>query len=121
MRGARARQGGGLLTHLLAHRLQVGHVFTIEPMICEGTHKHIEWDDNWTAATKDGKRSAQFEHTMVVTESGIENLTARLPTSPPLWWELEAQEAAAAVPVGPASASEDARVKPAAAGVVALD
>ncbi|KAF7732358.1 Methionine aminopeptidase 1 [Apophysomyces ossiformis] len=52
-----------------------GHVFTIEPMICEGTWRDELWPDNWTAVTVDGKRSAQFEHTMLVTEDGVEILT----------------------------------------------
>ncbi|KAJ3116554.1 Methionine aminopeptidase 1 [Physocladia obscura] len=52
-----------------------GHVFTIEPMICEGTWKDIRWPDNWTATTTDGKRSAQFEETLLVTETGVEILT----------------------------------------------
>ena len=67
--------------------MEVGHVFTIEPMICEGTAQHIEWADNWTATTKDGKRSAQFEHTLLVTEEGLEPFTARLPTSKPFFWD----------------------------------
>lgn len=57
--------------------MQIGHVFTIEPMINLGTWKDTMWPDNWTAPTQDGKRSAQFEHTMVVTETGVELLTAR--------------------------------------------
>jgi methionyl aminopeptidase len=65
----------------------VGHVFTIEPMICEGTQQHIEWHDQWTATTKDGKRSAQFEHTLLVTPDGVEALTGRLDSSPPFFWE----------------------------------
>ncbi|ONM05214.1 Methionine aminopeptidase 1A [Zea mays] len=40
------------------------------------------WPDDWTAVTADGKRSAQFEHTLLVTETGCEVLTARLPSSP---------------------------------------
>ena len=52
--------------------MQVGHTFTIEPMINEGTDKHIEWADGWTACTRDGKRSAQFEHTLLVTPDGVE-------------------------------------------------
>uniref|UniRef100_A0A0D9XLC7 Methionine aminopeptidase n=1 Tax=Leersia perrieri TaxID=77586 RepID=A0A0D9XLC7_9ORYZ len=40
------------------------------------------WPDEWTAVTADGKRSAQFEHTLLVTETGVEVLTARLPSSP---------------------------------------
>ena len=42
-----------------------------------------------TAVTEDGKRSAQFEHTLLITRDGCEVLTQRLPTSPPLWWEKE--------------------------------
>lgn len=52
-------------------------VFTIEPMINLGTAGDRTWGDNWTAVTTDGKRSAQFEHTLVVTETGHELLTAR--------------------------------------------
>ncbi|SAM08464.1 hypothetical protein [Absidia glauca] len=55
--------------------MKPGHVFTIEPMICEGTWRDELWPDNWTAVTADGARSAQFEHTMVVTETGVEILT----------------------------------------------
>lgn len=55
--------------------IQVGHVFTIEPMINVGTDKDVTWPDKWTSSTADGKRSAQFEHTMVVTENGAELLT----------------------------------------------
>ncbi|CAB4269697.1 unnamed protein product [Prunus armeniaca] len=40
------------------------------------------WPDGWTVVTADGKRSAQFEHTLLVTETGVEVLTARLPSSP---------------------------------------
>lgn len=69
--------------------MKVGEVFTIEPMINAGSHRDKMWPDGWTAATEDGKRSAQFEHQLVITEDGCEVLTARLPTSPPLWWERE--------------------------------
>ncbi|OLY80266.1 Methionine aminopeptidase 1 [Smittium mucronatum] len=62
--------------------MQPGHVFTIEPMINEGVFNDTTWPDNWTAVTRDGKRSAQFEHTILVTEKGCEVLTARLPDSP---------------------------------------
>lgn len=41
------------------------------------TSQDTSWPDNWTAVTRDGKRSAQFEHTFCVTESGVEILTAR--------------------------------------------
>lgn len=47
----------------------------------------MTWPDEWTAVTADGKRSAQFEHTLLVTESGCEILTARTESSPPLWWQ----------------------------------
>jgi len=67
--------------------MQVGHIFTIEPMINLGSADDIIWPDNWTAPTADGKRSAQFEHTMVVTETGVELLTARKgePTDKMVW------------------------------------
>ncbi|KAI9321744.1 peptidase M24, structural domain-containing protein [Dichotomocladium elegans] len=55
--------------------LKPGHVFTIEPMICEGVHQELMWPDAWTATTQDGKLSAQFEHTLLVTEDGVEILT----------------------------------------------
>ena len=57
--------------------MEVGMTFTIEPMIAVGAWQHQLWDDGWTASTVDGKRTAQFEHTMVVTESGAELLTLR--------------------------------------------
>lgn len=57
--------------------MAVGHIFTIEPMINLGTYNDVLWPDGWTAVTADGKRSAQFEHTMVVTTNGVELLTAR--------------------------------------------
>ncbi|MBD2652973.1 MULTISPECIES: type I methionyl aminopeptidase [Synechocystis] len=56
-------------------RLRPGMVFTIEPMINEGTWEAVLLDDGWTAITKDGKLSAQFEHTIAVTENGVEILT----------------------------------------------
>ncbi|XP_062902965.1 methionine aminopeptidase 1 isoform X1 [Mobula hypostoma] len=58
--------------------MKPGHVFTIEPMICDGAWHDETWPDSWTAVTKDGKRSAQFEHTLLVTETGCEILTRRL-------------------------------------------
>eukprot|EP01032_Pedospumella_encystans_P008824 gene8824-10436_t len=67
--------------------MQVGHVFTIEPMINLGGYRDVLWPDQWTAVTYDGTRSAQFEHTMVVTETGVELLTARpgQPTDRMIW------------------------------------
>jgi len=64
--------------------MKAGHIFTIEPMINEGVWKDITWNDKWTATTADGKRSAQFEHTLLITETGCEILTARTKHSPPL-------------------------------------
>lgn len=55
--------------------IQPGMTFTIEPMLTLGTVDWDLWDDGWTVVTKDRKRSAQFEHTLVVTESGAEVLT----------------------------------------------
>lgn len=55
--------------------MEVGMTFTIEPMLTLGTHKWDMWKDNWTVVTKDRSRSAQFEHTLVVTDSGAEILT----------------------------------------------
>lgn len=59
-----------------------GMTFTIEPMIALGKYQDVTWPDNWTSTTIDGKRTAQFEHTMLVTETGVEILTARLENSP---------------------------------------
>ena len=58
-------------------RLKAGMTFTIEPMINLGTWEVDILDDDWTAVTRDGKLSAQFEHTILVTDSGAEVLTAR--------------------------------------------
>ena len=55
--------------------MQPGMTFTIEPMLTLGTHQHDVWADGWTVVTKDRKRTAQFEHTLVVTDDGAEVLT----------------------------------------------
>jgi len=55
--------------------MQVGMVFTIEPMLTLGGYDWDMWDDGWTVTTKDKSFSAQFEHTLVVTERGAEVLT----------------------------------------------
>lgn len=55
--------------------LRPGMVFTIEPMINEGTWEAKILADGWTAITKDRKLSAQFEHTIAVTKEGVEILT----------------------------------------------
>jgi len=52
-----------------------GMVFTVEPMITMGDWRAVVWDDGWTAVTADGRRSAQFEHTVLVTDRGPEILT----------------------------------------------
>ncbi|KAF5953034.1 hypothetical protein HYC85_010978 [Camellia sinensis] len=74
--------------------MKAGQTFTIEPMINAGVWRDRMWPDGWTAVTADGKCSAQFEHTLLVTffpllilsasvtEMGVEVLTARLPSSP---------------------------------------
>ena len=56
-------------------RLRAGMVFTIEPMINEGTWEVEVQSDRWTALTRDRKLSAQFEHTVAVTDDGVEILT----------------------------------------------
>src|SRR5665647_141341 len=55
--------------------MEVGMVFTIEPMLTLGTHSWDMWADDWTVTTKDRSITAQFEHTLVVTERGAEILT----------------------------------------------
>lgn len=55
--------------------IEPGMVFTIEPMLTLGTVEWDMWDDNWTVLTKDRKRTAQFEHTLLVTDTGAEVLT----------------------------------------------
>ena len=55
--------------------IEPGMVFTIEPMLDLGTHEWEMWDDGWTVVTADRSRSAQFEHTLLVTETGTEVLT----------------------------------------------
>ncbi|MEU2085651.1 type I methionyl aminopeptidase [Streptomyces albus] len=55
--------------------MRPGMTFTIEPMLTLGTHEWDMWDDGWTVVTKDRRRTAQFEHTLVVTETGADILT----------------------------------------------
>src|SRR3954469_12704592 len=55
--------------------IRPGMTFTIEPMLNLGTHEWVMWDDGWTVVTADGRRSAQFEHTLLVTADGAEVLT----------------------------------------------
>ena len=55
--------------------IEPGMTFTIEPMITLGSGDTSMWDDDWTVLTVDGSRCAQFEHTLVVTDTGAEVLT----------------------------------------------
>ena len=55
--------------------IKEGMIFTIEPMLTLGTIEWDLWDDDWTVVTRDRKRTAQFEHTMVVTADGVDVLT----------------------------------------------
>ncbi len=55
--------------------IEPGMTFTIEPMITMGSWQHQLWDDGWTAVTVDRRRTAQFEHTLLVTDDGAEVLT----------------------------------------------
>lgn len=63
--------------------IEEGMTFTIEPMITLGTIDYEMWTDGWTVVTKDRQWTAQFEHTIVVTENGAEILT--LPSQFPCW------------------------------------
>lgn len=58
-------------------KLQKGMTFTIEPMINEGSRKIKHLSDDWTVVTQDGRLSAQWEHTILVTDKGFEILTLR--------------------------------------------
>ncbi len=55
--------------------IAAGMTFTIEPMLTLGTIEWDLWDDGWTAVTRDHRRTAQFEHTLLVTDDGAEVLT----------------------------------------------
>ncbi|KAK4534374.1 hypothetical protein CDCA_CDCA01G0399 [Cyanidium caldarium] len=71
---------------------QPGMAFTIEPMICAGSARDVLWPDRWTAVTADGKRSAQFEETLLVTPVGVEVLTAKNDASPRYFWQRDGWE-----------------------------
>jgi methionyl aminopeptidase len=68
--------------------LEVGMVFTIEPMITAGSWRARMWDDGWTAVTTDGGRTAQFEHTILITKDGAEILTTPADTSTHPYWTI---------------------------------
>jgi methionyl aminopeptidase len=55
--------------------IEPGMTFTVEPMLTLGTHEWEIWADGWTVVTRDRRRSAQFEHTILVTDTGAEILT----------------------------------------------
>ena len=67
--------------------MRPGMTFTVEPMITLGGWQHkMVFDDDWTAATADGSRTAQFEHTLLVTDDGVDVLTAPGSVSPTAPW-----------------------------------
>ena len=67
--------------------MRPGMTFTVEPMITLGGWQHkMVFDDDWTAATADGSRTAQFEHTLLVTDDGVDVLTAPGSVSPSAPW-----------------------------------
>ena len=72
--GRRLHEGEPSVQHVgepgTGPKLRPGMVFTVEPMINQGTHEWRELNDGWTIVTCDGKLSAQFEHTIAITEDG---------------------------------------------------
>lgn len=62
-------------TNSYRDEMKVGMVFTIEPMLTLGGHQWDMWNDQWTVTTRDKSITAQFEHTLVVTDTGYEILT----------------------------------------------
>ncbi|HEU4853660.1 MAG TPA: type I methionyl aminopeptidase, partial [Telluria sp.] len=75
--------------------LEAGMIFTIEPMINAGRREIREMGDGWTIKTKDRSLSAQWEHTVLVTETGYEVLTLSAGSPPPPAFIQAAQTAAA--------------------------
>ena len=65
------------MQNLYPGRMKPGVTFTVEPAISEGSHEIVILEDGWTAVTSDNSRSAQFEHTVLITESGVEILTEK--------------------------------------------
>jgi methionyl aminopeptidase len=61
--------------------LEPGMTFTVEPMLTLGGYDWYMWDDDWTVLTKDGSMAAQWEHSLVVTDDGVEILTEPSPRS----------------------------------------
>ena len=90
--------------------MKAGHVFTIEPMVCEGTHEDVQWPDDWTIATKDGKWCSMFEQMCLVTDAGPEILTAGPGYSPYFRRQL-AEWGLEPIPAAGAAAEADAAVE----------
>jgi methionyl aminopeptidase len=67
--------GGNSQQQKMQPALRKGMTFTIEPMVVEGGAAIIQWSDGWTVATEDKGWAAQFEHTLLVTDHGVEVLT----------------------------------------------
>ena len=57
----------------------------------QGSAKVLSWNDDWTVTTLDGKRTAQFEHTLLVTKDGVEALTGKNEDSMVQFWERESE------------------------------
>ena len=72
-------------------RLEVGHALAIEPMVNEGSPESRVLDDGWTVVTRDGSRSAHFEHTVAITPQGPEVLTLLDDTRQEDWLPTAAQ------------------------------
>ncbi len=70
--------------------IEPGMTFTIEPMITAGSYRINLWDDGWTATTADRSRTAQFEHTLLITDDEPEILTTPSDTSSHPYWSLAA-------------------------------
>eukprot|EP00375_Theileria_parva_P000816 XP_763486.1 methionine aminopeptidase, type I [Theileria parva strain Muguga] len=67
-----------------------GMVFTIEPIVTRSDlNSFMMWPDGWTITTLDGSKTAQFEHTILITRDGHEVLTRKIPSSPSFLWERE--------------------------------
>jgi len=77
-----------------------GMTFTIEPMITIGSPNANLWDDGWTAATKDFSRTAQFEHTVLVKDDGVEILTVEQHEAQPFAKGGNSDDWPQAIPVG---------------------
>jgi methionyl aminopeptidase len=81
--------------------MEPGMTFTIEPMLTLGTIDYDVWPDGWTAVTKDRRRTAQFEHTLLVTEDGHEILTLPLSGSGRYPWPPAVTRGPRPLPVAP--------------------